>query len=106
MSSTILKYFICGAVIATSGCARPVSQEELIDAAVVLKIEQWKNTEHTRCRDKALTKAEAYVDSLLLVTSLDTKLDTIPKPVKPEKPEKPVFRERPDTVVVKPILQE
>ena len=88
-----------------SSCAKEVSQEELIKAAVDLKVEQWKLAERNRCEEKALTAAEAYVDSLLVTISLETKLDTIPKPVKPGKPEKPVFKPRPDSITVKPILE-
>lgn len=94
------------ALLMWSSCAKEVSQEELIKAAVELKVEQWKLAERKRCEEEALTAAEAYVDSLLVTISLETKLDTIPKPLKPEKPEKPVFKERPDSITVKPILED
>lgn len=89
-----------------SACAKEVSQQELIEAAVELKVEQWKLAERKRCAEKALNAAEAYVDSLLVTISLETKLDTIPKPGKPEKPLKPTFKERPDSIAVKPILED
>lgn len=91
-------------MIAMSSCAREVTQEELIRDAVDLKMEQWKAAEVKRCSDEAFEKAEAYVDSLLVAISLETKLDTIPKPAKPEKPEKPVFKIKPDSVVVDPLI--
>lgn len=86
-------------------CNNRVSQEDLIQAAVEIRIRQWEETQLAQCKDRAMEKAEDYVDSLLLATSLQSKLDTIPKPSKPVKPPKPVFREKPDSVVVKPIYK-
>ena len=79
-------------------CKKPVTQEELIQTALQLKIEQWKEEQVKNCRIKAMTSAEAYVDSILIVYSLPDKLDTIPKPPKPEKPSKPVFKTKPDSL--------
>ncbi|HSF89345.1 MAG TPA: hypothetical protein VLA46_08005 [Saprospiraceae bacterium] len=86
-------------------CAEEVSQEDLVKAAVDIKLEQWKLVQLNSCKEIAYTKAEDYVDSLLLVNSLDTKLDTIPKPLKPVKPAKPGFKIKPDSVVVDPIYK-
>lgn len=96
---------LCFALTAIWSCSEQVSQEDLIRSAVEIRIEKWKEEQMAQCKEKALIKAEAYVDSLLLATSLDAKLDTIPKPGKPEKPEKPVFRQKPDSVVVMPVLK-
>ena len=84
-------------------CNKKVSQDELIQAAVELKLIQWQETFLTDCRTKAFMDAETYVDSVMLVYSLPTKMDTIPKPPKPSKPPKPFFRTKPDSVVVKEI---
>jgi hypothetical protein len=86
-----------------SACNKKVSQEDLIKAAVELKITQWRETFMTECRTKAYMDAEAYVDSVMVVYSLPTKMDTIPKPPKPSKPPKPFIRTKPDSVVVKEI---
>ena len=86
-----------------SSCKDPITQEELIQAALELKLEQWRKDEMLKCRQQALLEAEAYVDSILVVRSLPTKLDTIPKPPKPMKPPKPFFKTKPDSVVVDPI---
>ncbi|MDZ4748426.1 MAG: hypothetical protein SH808_08040 [Saprospiraceae bacterium] len=86
-------------------CSKEVSQDDLVTSAVEIKLEQWKISQMAACKDIAYTRAEAYVDSLLLVTSLDTKLDTIPKPVKPVKPAKPGFKTKPDSVIVDPIYK-
>lgn len=86
-------------------CSKEVSQDDLVKAAVDIKLDQWKLTQLNSCKDVAYTKAEDYVDSLLLVNSLDTKLDTIPKPLKPVKPAKPGFKIKPDSVVVDPIYK-
>ena len=88
-----------------SSCAKEVSQEELVAAAVQLKLDQWKIIQLKECSEKAYIKAEDFVDSLLLVTSLENKLDTIPKPEKPLKPEKPAFKIKPDSVIVDPIYK-
>ena len=86
-------------------CAEEVSQEDLVKAAVDIKLEQWKLTQLNSCKEIAYTRAEDYVDSLLLVNSLESKLDTIPKPLKPVKPPKPGFKIKPDSVVGDPIYK-
>lgn len=83
---------LLGAFLLLAGCSKEVNQEDLVSAAVALKIEQWKVSQLALCKQEVYTKAEQYVDSILVVTSLDSKLDTIPKPLKPEKPTKPVFK--------------
>jgi PBP1b-binding outer membrane lipoprotein LpoB len=97
---------LLGAFLLLAGCSKEVNQEDLVSAAVALKIEQWKVSQLALCKQEVYTKAEQYVDSILVVTSLDSKLDTIPKPLKPEKPTKPIFKDKPDSVVVKPIYKE
>jgi hypothetical protein len=88
-----------------TSCAKEVTQEELIDSAVKIKLDQWEKSQFDDCKARALLKAEEYVDSILVVMSLETKLDTIPKPEKPVKPGKPPFKEVPDSVIVKPIYK-
>lgn len=88
-------------VLFMTGCAKPVSQEDLIREAVNLRVAQWREAQLRDCRDRALDRADQYVDSLLLAISLTTRLDTIPKPARPDRPDKPVFREKPDTVVIR-----
>lgn len=92
-------------VLALTSCTEEINQEDLIISAVEIRIDKWKMEQIEMCKEKAMMRAETYVDSLLLVTSLDAKLDTIPKPGKPEKPQKPTFRQKPDSVVVKPIYK-
>ncbi len=87
------------------GCKKKVTQQSLINSAVELKLDQWRNDQLKTCKAKALENALKYVDSVLLATSLETKLDTISKPVKPVKPPKPEFKPRPDSVVVDPIIK-
>lgn len=89
------------AVLWAGSCAKPVSQDVLIEDAVKLRVAQWRQAQLTDCRDRVIDKADAYVDSVLLANSLQSKLDTIPKPVKPERPEKPPLREKPDTVIIR-----
>ena len=103
MKNRILHIITITSLLFLASCSKEVSQEELIKAAVQLKIDQWQATQLKECKEEAYFKAENYVDSLLLVTSLETKLDTIPKPGKPDKPVKPPFKIKPDTVVVDPI---
>ncbi len=103
MKASILNCIVVVAVFQFAACSRQVSQEELIGSAVELKLRQWETTQIETCKDRALQRAENFVDSLLLATSLDSKLDTIPKPGKPIKPTKPEFREKPDTISVRPI---
>ena|SRR5688572_24309663 len=93
------------AILILFSCSKEVSQDDLVKAAVDIKIEQWKVVHLNSCKEIAYTKAENYVDSLLLVNSLDSKLDTIPKPLKPVKPPKPGFKIKPDSVVVDPIYK-
>jgi hypothetical protein len=57
------------------------------------------------CKEKILLKAEEYVDSFLVATSLQSKLDTISKPDKPIKPTKPIFKTKPDSVIVDQIYK-
>lgn len=87
------------------GCKQKITQEDLIKSAVDLKLSQWREEQMQACKDKAMKKAEAYVDSFLVATSLETKLDTIPKPEKPSKPPKPSFRTKPDSVKVEEIYK-
>ncbi len=86
-------------------CAKEVSQDYLIKEAVQIKLDQWKVLQLEACKERALTEAEDYVDSILVVISLQSKLDTIPKPTKPMKPTKPEFKLKPDSVVVDPIYK-
>ena len=95
--------FLC--ILGLLSCGKRVTQEEIIREAVELKIKQWQLSERNSCRARAMAKAEAYVDSFLLANSLNTKLDTIPKPPKPVKPEKPIFKEKPDTLQVDQLLK-
>jgi hypothetical protein len=93
----ILYAIICSLILS---CKEGVTQEELIRTAVDLKLEQWRQTKFEECRQEAMADAEAYVDSILVIYSLPSKLDTIHKPPKPSKPPKPFFKVRPDSVVV------
>ena len=86
-------------------CSKEVSQDDLIKAAVQLKKEQWQTDQLAVCKQRVYIKAEDYVDTLLVATSLDDKLDTIPKPGKPNKPPKPSFKSKPDSVVIDPIYK-
>jgi hypothetical protein len=106
MKNTSPYTLLLGAFLVLTSCSKEVNQEDLVTAAVALKMEQWKVSQLAICRQEAYSKAEHYVDSILVVTSLESKLDTIPKPVKPEKPAKPVFKDKPDSVIVKPIYKE
>lgn len=99
-------YGILFVIAAVVSCKEPVSQEELIATAVEIRMEQWRQEQIQLCRQNAVDKAAAYVDSILIVTSLDTKLDTIPKPPKPEKPVKPVFKDKPDSLRIEEILKD
>ena len=96
---------LLGIYFLLSSCSKEVTQEELIEGAVKLKIDQWRITQLNTCKEKALMEAGHYADSILLVSSLDDKLDTIPKPLKPVKPFKPPFKEKPDSVIVDPIYK-
>jgi hypothetical protein len=89
------------AAVFMNGCAKPVTQEELIEEAVRLRVDQWRRVQVSDCRSRAMQKADAFVDSVLLARSLDVRLDTIPKPVKPDRPGKPAFRAKPDTVTIR-----
>ena len=91
------------ATVVILGCAKPVTQEELIEEAVRLRVDQWRRAQVSDCRSRIMQKADAYVDSVLLARSLDVRLDTIPKPLKPDRPEKPAFRAKPDTVTIRKV---
>ncbi len=94
-----------GSLLMFQSCAKEVSQDDLIKEAVQIKLDQWKVLQLEACKELALTEAEDYVDSILVVISLQSKLDTIPKPTKPMKPTKPEFKLKPDSVVVDPIYK-
>jgi hypothetical protein len=105
MNNLLKHTMLASAMLVMFSCSKEVSQDDLISAAVEIKIEQWKIVHLNSCKEIAYAKAENYVDSLLLVNSLDSKLDTIPKPLKPVKPPKPGFKIKPDSVVVDPIYK-
>lgn len=92
-------------IVWLTSCQKPVTQEELIEQALEIKLIQWKQEQLSICREQAMMKAEHYVDSLMAAVSLDLKLDTIPKPAKPLKPPKPVFKEKPDSIVVDQVIR-
>jgi hypothetical protein len=94
-----------GGLLLVQSCAKEISQEDLIQEAVQIKLDQWKALQQEACKERAITEAEDYVDSILVVISLQSKLDTIPKPTKPMKPPKPSFKVKPDSVVVDPIYK-
>jgi len=106
MKRIIKPILILPLMLFMEACSNEVSQEELIRAAVLLKKEHWEAAQMAQCREKIYSKAEDYVDSLLVAVSLDDKLDTIPKPVKPTKPLKPSFKSKPDSVIVNPIYDQ
>jgi hypothetical protein len=99
-------YLLWICILCIGACAKEVTQEELIEAAVEIKLKQWQATQIKTCKENVIVEAEDYVDSLLVVMSLETKLDTIPKPAKPDKPPKPAFKQKPDSVIVDPIFKE
>jgi len=99
------QWFILFIGLTIASCGKRVTQEDLIQDAVELKLNQWKQSQRNSCRDRALAKAEAYVDSFLVANSLTTNLDTIPKPPKPVKPEKPPFKEVPDTLKIEKVIK-
>ena len=105
MSNSLRHILLFCSVLMIQSCAKEVSQEELIKEAVEIKLDQWDVTQRKACKARALIEAEDYVDSILVVISLQTKLDTIPKPSKPSKPNKPDFKQKPDSVVVDPIYK-
>lgn len=105
MNFRLTHIVVASLILFLFSCAEEVSQDDLVKAAVDIKLEQWKVTQLNSCKEIAYTKAEDFVDSLLLVNSLETKLDTIPKPLKPVKPAKPGFKIKPDSVVVDPIYK-
>ena len=92
-------------MIMLAACKQRVTQEELIEAAIEIRLSQWREEQLQACKEKALISAEEYVDSLLVAISLESKLDTIPKPGKPSRPAKPPFKPKPDSVVVDPIYK-
>jgi hypothetical protein len=98
--------FISVIVFGLTACSNRVSQEELIAAAITLRMDDWKKTQIQNCRDQAMERAERYVDSFLLANSLESKLDTISKPDKPVKPPKPMFKEKPDSLKVEEVFKE
>jgi hypothetical protein len=98
-------FLIALTFLVVTSCGKRVTQEELIQEAVELKLNQWRLSELESCRERAMAKAEAYVDSFLLVNSLSTKMDTIPKPPKPVKPVKPTFKEKPDSLKVDKLFK-
>lgn len=106
MKFPLLHIITALAVCAFTSCNEKVSQEELIETALALKIYQWREEQLSECRRKAMEEAEAYVDSILIIYSLPSKLDTIPKPPKPMKPPKPAFKPKPDSVVVEELKKE
>jgi hypothetical protein len=105
MKHRLLHITLISTMLLFFSCTKEVTQEELIKSAVQLKLDQWQASQIKICREEAYQKAEAYVDSLLLVTSLENKLDTIPKPEKPVKPPKPAFKAKPDSVIVDKIYK-
>ena len=105
MSISFRHILLFSGLLMIQSCAKEVSQEELIKEAVEIKLDQWDDAQLSACKARALIEAEDYVDSILVVISLQTKLDTIPKPIKPSKPPKPDFKQKPDSVVVDPIYK-
>jgi hypothetical protein len=99
------QHIILLSILLMVACKERVSQEQLIESAVEIRLSQWREEQIKMCRDQALVKAEEYVDSVLVAISLETKLDTISKPEKPMKPPKPSFRKKPDSLVVDPIIK-
>jgi hypothetical protein len=106
MKSSVIHIISIFTFLFFASCNKKVSQEELIQTAVALKIDQWRELQINECKRKAIVDAEVYVDSILIIRSLPAKLDTIPKPPKPMKPPKPAFRPKPDSIVVKKLEED
>ncbi len=87
-------------------CSKPVSQEELIETAIEIRLQQWRIEQIDLCRERAIITAVGYVDSMMIVNSLGSKLDTIPKPPKPNKPHKPSFKPTPDSLKVEELKKD
>lgn len=100
------RYFIIvSVIILLLSCKERVTQEQLIHSAVEIKLSQWRQEQITACKEKIMTDAEKYVDSVLVAISLESKLDTLLKPEKATKPVKPPFKEKPDSVIVEKIYK-
>lgn len=99
MKPTVRHMIFCAVVIfGWMSCNKKVRQEDLVQSALVLKVDQWREKKMHECIAKAYADAEKYVDSMMLATSLPSKMDTIPKPPKPLKPTKPFIKTKPDSL--------
>lgn len=82
---------------------KALTKEEIIAQKLEERVNRWKNSMQTKCKERVLDEAAALVDSILIARArLD--VDSIPKPEKPIKPPMPVIKELKDTLPIAPIL--
>ncbi|MDX1476525.1 MAG: hypothetical protein R3301_02425 [Saprospiraceae bacterium] len=94
---------ICCAVFTALGLAsfqqKPaLSEEEIVEQGVAIKVEDFRARQLRICKDRALDMAIARVDSLIRARAREEAVTPIQKPPKPQKPAFPEVRVLPDSV--------
>lgn len=75
-----------------------------LQAEVDKRIANYKKTRLEVCRNEALEKASAIVDSILIVEAREARLFVKDKPAKPDRPGKPEIKTVIDTIPIAPFL--
>ncbi len=79
------------------------AKEKLMRDEFQFRLDSWNYELERVCKEKAMTRAIAIVDSILIATARGQR-DTMAKYFIPERPVRPEFQEDPDTLQVKPLL--
>lgn len=80
------------------GHREALTREEIIERGVHIKVEEFRDTQIRKCRERAIKAAEAQVDSMIRAMARDEQIDPVVKPPKTIKPDKPEVRELSDTI--------
>ncbi len=79
--------------------------QELIDARVTAKIENFRRIRITKCRERILKRASELADSIILATAINTIIiDSITRPTPPIRPARPPIKAPKDTTPVAPFF--
>ncbi|MEM1320243.1 MAG: hypothetical protein AAGG75_08300 [Bacteroidota bacterium] len=93
-----------GALTAFQQRKLPEEVQQLVDKAIIERVEKIRQNRVKQCRRKAMERANEIVDSLLILSVKAIKEDSIVRPEKPVKPEMPVVEVPQDTSPIAPLL--
>lgn len=103
MKNTIYTFLLLFFFSCANDVKPPKTKQELMDDYLKEKVGRWLSSTKNTCIEKVNERAEAIVDSLLILEAKQ-EAGSITKPTKPLKPPKPQLKEASDTLPLAPLF--